>query len=129
MIDRIEQIIEEQGLKDKTRARYIVHRRWYLFRILRKKGIIYRRIGEMFDLNHATVIYGTGMAEFFEKQQDELYLLDTAELQKEFGGIEIISEQRNLINDIQNCKSMNELAIIQSRLLNFQYLNYNNRAE
>ena len=126
MIERIEQIIEEQNLKEKSRYRYLVHRRWFLFGILRKHGIIYKRIGEMFNLNHSTILYGMAMAEFFEKQQDELYLLDTMELQKEFAGIEIVFHQRNLIDDILNCKSMNELSIIQGRLKNNQYRNYIN---
>jgi len=126
MIQRIEEIIEEQNLKEKSRYRYLVHRRWFLFGILRKHGIIYKRIGEMFNLNHSTIIYGMAMAEFFEKNQDELYLLDTLELQKEFAGKEIIFEQRNLIDDIYNCKSMNELSVIQCRLKNNQYKNYNN---
>lgn len=126
MIQRIEQIIEEQNLKEKSRYRYLVHRRWYLFRILRKHGIIYKRIGEMFNLNHSTILCGMAMAEFYEKNQDELYLLDTLELQKEFSGKEIIFEQRNLIDDILNCKAMNELLVVQSRLKNNQYLNYKN---
>jgi hypothetical protein len=126
MIKRIEQIIEEQNLREKTRYRYLVHRRWFLFVILRKHGIKFQRIAEMFDLNHSTIIYGISMAEFFEKQQDELFLLDTFELQKEFSGKEIIFEQRNLIDDILNCKSMNELSIVQCRLKNNQYMNHNN---
>lgn len=126
MIERIEEIIEEQNLKEKSRYRHLVHRRWFLFGILRKHGIIYRRIGEMFSLNHSTVLYGLAMADFYERQQDELYLLDTMELQKEFAGKEIIFHQRNLIDDIHNCKSMNELSIIQCRLKNNQYKNFNN---
>jgi len=126
MIERIEQIIKEQNLREKSRYRYLVHRRWFLFGILRKHGIIYKRIGEMFDLNHSTILYGMAMADFYERQKDELYLLDTMELQKEFAGIEIVFYQRNLINDIQNCKSMNELLVIQCRLKNNQYKNYIN---
>lgn len=124
MIERIEEIIQEQNLREKTRYRYLVHRRWFLFGILRKHGIIYKRIGEMFNLNHSTIIYGMSMAEFYERQKDELYLLDTLELQKEFAGKEIVFHQRNLIEDIHNCKSMNELSVIQCRLKNNQYKNH-----
>jgi len=124
MIKRIEEIIEEQNLREKSRYRYMVHRRWFLFVLLRKHGIKLQRIGEMFDLNHSTIIYGMSMAEFYEKQQDELYLLDTMQLQKEFEGKEIVFVQRDLVEDIQNCKQMNELSIIQCRLKNNQYKNY-----
>jgi hypothetical protein len=124
MIKRIEEIIEEQNLREKTRYRYIVHRRWFLFVILRKHGIKFQRIAEMFDLNHSTIIYGISMAEFFEKQQDELFLLDTMELQKEFAGKEIIFVQRNLKEDILKCDSMGDLSLVQCRLKNNQYKNY-----
>jgi hypothetical protein len=124
MIQRIEEIIEEQNLREKSRYRYLVHRRWFLFDILRKHGIKFQRIAEMFDLNHSTIIYGISMAEFFEKQQDELYLLDTLELQKEFAGKEIIFVQRNLVEDILKCDSMGDLSLVQCRLKNNQYKNY-----
>jgi len=124
MIKRIEEIIEEQNLREKTRYRYLVHRRWFLFVILRKHGIKFQRIAEMFDLNHSTIIYGISMAEFFEKQQDELFLLDTLELQKEFAGKEIIFVQRNLKEDILKCDSMGDLSLVQCRLKNNQYKNY-----
>ena len=124
MIKRIEEIIEEQNLREKTRYRYLVHRRWFLFVILRKHGIKFQRIAEMFDLNHSTIIYGISMAEFFEKQQDELFLLDTMELQKEFAGKEIIFVQRDLKEDILKCDSMGDLSLVQCRLKNNQYKNY-----
>ena len=124
MIERIEEIIEEQNLREKSRYRYLVHRRWFLFDILRKHGIKYQRIGEMFDLNHSTIIYGISMAQFFEKQQDELFLLDTMELQKEFAGKEIVFIQRDLVQDILKCDSMGDLSLVQCRLKNNQYKNY-----
>lgn len=64
------------------------------------------------------------MAEFFEKQQDELFLLDTMELQKEFAGKEIVFIQRNLVEDILKCDSMGDLSLVQCRLKNNQYKNY-----
>lgn len=124
MIKRIEEIIEEQNLREKSRYRYLVHRRWFLFVILRKHGIKFQRIAEMFDLNHSTIIYGISMAEFFEKQQDELFLLDTMELQKEFAGKEIVFIQRNLVDDVLKCDSMGDLSLVQCRLKNNQYKNY-----
>jgi len=124
MIKRIEEIIEEQNLRERGRYRHLVHRRWFLFGILRKHGIIYKRIGEMFNLNHSTIIYGMAMADFYERQKDELYLLDTLELQKEFAGIEIVFEQRSLVDDILKCDSMGDLSLVQCRLKNNQYRNY-----
>lgn len=64
------------------------------------------------------------MADFYERQKDELYLLDTMELQKEFANKEIIFVQRNLKEDILKCDSMGDLSLVQCRLKNNQYKNY-----
>lgn len=123
MIQRIKEIIEEQGLNKKCRKRNLVHKRAYLFNFIRKHGVCFREIGELFNLTHATIIHGCSMAELYEKNKDELYLLDTIELQKEFENVEIKVETRNLIDDIINCKTMSEVSVIQGRLKNFQYKN------
>lgn len=127
MIQRIEEIIEEQNLREKTKYRYLVHRRWFLFRLLRKNGVVLQRIGEMFNLNHATIIYGLKMSEFYEEKKDEIYRLDTLNLQEEFGNVEIILKQRNLVEDIKKCNSTKQLLVIKARLKNSQYKNFNNR--
>ncbi len=129
MIDRIKEIIEEQGLSKKCRKQNLVHKRAYLFNLIRKQGVCFREIGEMFNLSHSAIIHGCSTAELHESNNDQLYFLDTIELQKEFGDVEVITEERNLIEDIENCRTMNQLLIIQGRLKNNQYLNYNNIPE
>jgi hypothetical protein len=124
MIERIEEIIQEQNLKDKAKPRYLVHRRWYLFGLLRKHGIRLERIGEMFDLSHSTVIYGINQAKYYEERNDKLFLMDTLHLQNEFAGQEIIYQQRDLIEDIENCTCMYDLSLVQARIKNNQYKNH-----
>ena len=67
MIQRIEEIIAEQNLREKSRYRYLVHRRWYLIVLLRKHGIKLKRIGEMLNLQHPAIIYGLKQAAYFEE--------------------------------------------------------------
>jgi hypothetical protein len=129
MIERIKEIIEEQGLKKKCRKQHIIHKRAYLFNLLRKHGLYFREIGEMFNLDHTTILHGCKMAELHNGNNDELYLLDTLELQREFENVEVIIEERNLVEDVIKCRNMNQLLIIQGRLKNFQYKSFNNRAE
>ena len=124
MIKRIEEIIEEQNLRERTRHRYLVHRRWYLYTLLRRHGITLTRIGKICNRSHATVIHGIQQANYFLDTNDKLFLLDTLELQKEFAGIEIVFEQRNLVDDILKCDSMGDLSLVQCRLKNNQYRNY-----
>lgn len=129
MIQRIKEIIEEQGLNKNCRKQNLVHQRAYLFNLLRKHGVYFREIGEMFNLHHSTILHGAKMAELHEGNNDQLYFLDTIELQKEFGNVEVINEERNLVEDVIKCRNMNQLLIIQGRLKNFQYKSFNNRAE
>ena len=121
MFERIKEIIEKEKLNKKCRKRNLIHRRAYLFNLMRKHGVYFREIGEMFNLHHSTVLHGDKMAELHAKNNDQLYLLDTLDLQQEFGNIEIKIEKRNLIQDIYTCKTMNELSIIQARLNKNQY--------
>jgi hypothetical protein len=78
----------------------------------------------MCNRGHATVIHGITQANYFLDTNDKLFLLDTLELQKEFAGVKIVFEQRNLIKDVQDCTSMYHLSLVQARIFNNQYRNY-----
>jgi len=45
-------------------------------------------------------------------------------LQNEFAGQEIIYQQRDLIEDIENCTCMYDLSLVQARIKNNQYKNH-----
>jgi hypothetical protein len=121
MIDRIKEIIEQENLKERTKKPKKVHRRWFLFKLLRKHGIIYKNIAEMFDMNHATIIYGLTQVENYEKQKDEIYLLDTKDLNIKFNNIEMILKERNLSEDVLNCNNLQALTKIKCRIDNGIY--------
>jgi hypothetical protein len=121
MIDRIKEIIEKENLKQKTKKPNKVHRRWFLFKLLRKNNVTYKGIAEMFNMNHATIIYGMQQVEKFEKQKDEIYLLDTKDLNIEFNNVEIILKERDLFEDILNCNNLQALTKIKCRIDNGIY--------
>jgi len=58
-IEEIKEYICSEGLDVKCRKREFVYRRVYLFKYLQQmEGMTLTAIGELFDLDHATVIHG-----------------------------------------------------------------------
>lgn len=116
MIERIKQIIEDEQLKKLSKDPEKVYRRWFFYCFLRRQKFYLREIAQIFDKHHATIIHGIKQAEFFEKQKDELYFLHTKDLFQEFNDKTLFFEKRNLIEDIQNAKSFQDLCKIKRRI-------------
>jgi hypothetical protein len=121
MIDRIKEIIEEEELWKRTKKRRKVNRRWFLFIMLRKNNLTYHKIGELFSLSHSTVIHGENQAIMYGKIKDEIYLLDTLDLSLEFNGMVFLEMERDLSEDVLNCKTLPVLGKIKSRIINNVY--------
>lgn len=127
MIQRIKEIIETEKLNEQSKKPNKVYRRWFLFIWLRKNKFLFREISEMFNMHHATILHGIIQAEIFEKQNDELYFLETKDLYLEFKDKKIIFKERNLIEDILNCKNLHQLSHIKTRLQHNQYNRENSK--
>jgi hypothetical protein len=121
LIDRIHEIIETENLRERTKKPNKVHRRWFIFSYLRKNKFVYREIAELFQMNHATIIYGITQAELFERSKDEMFLIDTLDLFEEFNNKTIKIKERNLIQDIMESKNLYDLTKIKKRLQNNVY--------
>ena len=76
MIELIKQIIEQDGLAQKNRKREIVHRRIYLFNRLRKDGYTLKRIGALFNMNHATILHGLRLYQDLSDINDKVFQHD-----------------------------------------------------
>ena len=121
LIERIHEIIETENLRERTKKPNKVHRRWFIFAYLRKNNFVLREIAELFQMNHATIIYGITQAELFEDIKDEMYLIDTKDLFEEFKNKKIKLKERNLIQDIMESKNLYDLTKIKKRLQNNVY--------
>lgn len=95
------------------KTRHQTYGRYYLFGILRDRGITYAKIGRLFGKNHSTVIHGTRIHDNFTEMGDQLYRELTSQLRAQF---EPQTEPPNLVNDVLNCKGLRGLGIIQARL-------------
>lgn len=76
----IEKMIDKYNLKNNSRRRSLVCKRYYLMYELRRFKMPLQKIGKLFDRNHATVIHGIRMHKRWSKQQDLEYLYEIEQL-------------------------------------------------
>lgn len=116
LIKRIKNLIEQDGLTRKRRDRHLVHKRMFLFTLLKKKGFTVAEIGRLFNLHHSTIIYGI-------KKHEELLSLNDVCLKKDTTIYreylyEKITDYVNsdLKGDILKAKSLEEFIEIKIRI-------------
>ena len=102
------------------KKRQQTYSRYYLYGLLRDRGITYHEIGRLFSRNHSTIIHGTRQHDNFNGMGDRLYLELTDSLRALF---EPEAKSLDLVQDILNCKSMRGLALIKTRVRGGVYLN------
>ena len=84
LIRNVEHYIQKDELKKRCRQRKYVHKRIFFFNTLRNAGCTYQRIGDMFELNHATIVHGIKTYQYLKKAKDPLLFLDIAEYDGKF---------------------------------------------
>ena len=118
MIELIKQIIEQDGLAQKNRKREIVHRRIYLFRKLREDGHTLKRIGSLFNMNHATILHGLRLYQDLSDINDKVFQHDI-EYYKLLLSLE--RPELDLRKEIVEACNLVELRKIQLRIKNNFY--------
>tara|TARA_R110002020_G_scaffold283158_1_gene498874 strand:+ start:6303 stop:6641 length:339 start_codon:yes stop_codon:yes gene_type:complete len=82
-MELIKRYIKENNLNNNNRKRYLVYTRSYLYAYLRfTYNLSLEKIGEFFNRDHATVINGLKIYDFFK--DDKLYIELTDDVRKEF---------------------------------------------
>ena len=84
-IEKIQEIIVEYDLRNKTRIPSMVYRRQYLFYKLKQLGLRLRDIAEIFDMNHCSILYGMNRHMMWSKSKDQMYLNVIAPIMRELG--------------------------------------------
>ena len=121
MIELIKEIIEQDGLANKNRKREIVHRRIYLFNQLRKDGYTLKRIGGMFNMNHATILHGLKTYQDLTDVNDNQLRIDT-EYYKLLLNLQVPETVKyNLLSEVKEAKNLTDLRLIQSGIKNNIY--------
>lgn len=118
----IHELIEAYKLKDKTRERGTLYKRYYLFNELRSCGFSLANIGEIFEKHHSTIIHGLRVHKDLTSYRDEDYRNEIYQL-KEYleGSVLILPPQngrqvRDLKTDILDARSLREFKRIRKRV-------------
>ena len=121
MEDLIKQVIEKDGLKKRNREQHIVHRRIFLFNLLRENGYTYAKIARLFNMNHATVLHGIKRYKDLLSLNDVRLQVDTERYVQKFQDIEAAVIKYNLEKDVRQATTITDLDIIKRRLNNNMY--------
>ena len=128
LIEKIHYYIERDGLDRNVRYQEIVYKRAYLMHILRKRLMTFYDIGLIFNRDHSTVVYQCKMVDrYLNKLRDKIYIntikeyLEAFEGDKYVEGEIYIEGKLNLFEDVLNCKSANQLKMIQQRIRENKY--------
>ncbi len=121
MEDLIKQVIEKDGLKKRNREQHIVHRRIFLFNLLRENGYTYAYIARLFNMNHATVLHGIKRYKELLSLNDVRLQVDTERYVQKFEDIEAAVIKYNLEKDVRKATTITDLDIIKRRLNNGMY--------
>jgi len=121
MVDLIKEVIEKDGLKKRNREQHIVHRRIFLFNLLRENGYTYAYIARLFNMNHATVLHGIKRYKDLLSLNDVRLQVDTERYAQKFEDIEEAVIKYNLEKDVRKATTITDLDIIKRRLDNGMY--------
>jgi len=121
MVDLIKEVIEKDGLKKRNREQHIVHRRIFLFNLLRENGYTYAYIARLFNMNHATVLHGIKRYKDLLSLNDVRLQVDTERYAQKFEDIEEAVIKYNLDKDVRKATTITDLDIIKRRLDNGMY--------
>ena len=121
MIELIKQIIEQDGLGNKNRKREIIHRKIYLFTALRKQGYALQKIGDLFNMNHASILHGLKTYQNLCDVNDKQLRIDTEYYELLLNLPTTGKVEYDLRKEIQEARNLTDLRNIQSRLKNKFY--------
>lgn len=87
-LEKINDLIEKYSLKEKTRRRDVLFKRYYIYNELRNYGLSLSMIGEIFGKNHATILHGLRVHKDMLSYRDVDYVAETCAIQADLDGLE-----------------------------------------
>lgn len=111
-LEEVNKVIDAYDLRRRDRNRRKIYNRMFLYTLLRKHNFTLKYIGEMFGLDHATILHGLRQAD--NLKNDSVYLNTTNELRVHFQ-FDLLPQRTkdNLIKDILACESYWQMVQIQ----------------
>ena len=121
MEDLIKSIIKKDGLAKKCRTVDVVNKRIYLFNFLRNNGYTFNVIGNLFNLDHTTVIHGIKRYKELSATNDAMLQVDTERYVGLLKDVKAAVINYNLEKDVRKATTVRDLDIIKRRLTNNLY--------
>ena len=87
-LEKINELIEKYGLKNNTRKRDVLFKRYFVYNELRNYGLSLSMIGEIFGKNHATILNGLRVHKDMLSYRDSDYTAETYAMQAELDGLD-----------------------------------------
>ena len=113
-LELVQKFIDKYDLKEKSRYRYQLDKRYFLFNILKNDGMSVSSIGRVFGLKHTTVMSGIKNHKLWTSSGDSLYLNNIKELKKEFVNV---NSYKTLKEVVLECGSLEELEKVKQQIL------------
>ena len=124
LIREVKEVIRIEGLDQRDRRRHIVHARMYLIDLLRRHEMKLTEIGELFNLNHSTVVHALN-------NYHNLTSLKDCILESNIKHLKDIFEARysvpkfSVVYDVNNAVTRHDFLVIQSRMEQGVYADVN----
>jgi hypothetical protein len=123
-LEKINDLIEKYGLKNTTRRRDVLFKRYFVYNELRNHGLSLTMIGEIFGKNHATVLHGLRVHKDMLSYRDADYVAETCAIQAELNDLEFPNISKvfkrdkyyDLKEDLLEAKNYNTFKRIQRRV-------------
>ena len=115
LIREVKEVIRLEGLDQKDRRRHIVHARMYLIDLLRRHEIKLTDIGELFNLNHSTVVHALNNYHDLTSLKDCILDRDVKHL-KDIFEVRYSTPKFSIVYDVNNATTQHDFRVIQSRM-------------
>ena len=121
MEDLIKDIIKKDELTRKCRLPHMVNKRIFLFNFLRNNGYGFKEIGNLFNLDHTTVMHGIKRYKELSETKDAMLQVDTERYADLLKDVKAAVINYNLEKDVRKATTVRDLDIIKRRLTNNLY--------
>jgi hypothetical protein len=118
----IHDLVEAYDLKNKTRTRGLLYKRYFLYHELRTSGFSLTQIGDIFGKHHASIIHGLKTHVNLMSYEDPDYRYEIMQLREQLQGSVVIypeqikGRQMDLKTDILEARTMRQFRMIRRRL-------------
>jgi len=115
IIQQVKELMIQDELHLTDRYRDKVHKRAYLYSILREEGWHLSKIGRLFNRTHASIINALKVHDSFY-QKDKIYMRHIKHYELIFKPI-VELQKDSIFDDVMNCHNTTQLRMIKEKIM------------